>query len=222
VEPTETRTARLGTQGGGYPEVERHDLENSKKKASRLGAYLIFIDESGFMLTPTVRRTWAPIGCTPVIRHHYANDRISVISGISVSPTRRRLGLLGMFFWNNIAQEEVVTFFREVLRHLPGHVIALLDNGSIHKGEPLRDLCQRHPRLHLVYFPGYAPELNPDEAVWALLKGKLANGRPDDLDELADRLHSEFRTVAQSQPALRGCIRQSELSFFIPKPLHSL
>jgi transposase len=66
------------------------------------------------------------------------------------------------------------------------------------------------------YFPGYAPELNPDEAVWALLKGKLANGRPDDLEELADRLQSEFRKVAHSQPSLRGCIRQSGLCISLP------
>ncbi len=196
--------------------MERHNLEEGKKNSTRLGAYLIFIDESGFMLTPTVRRTWAPVGCTPLIRHHYANDRLSVISGISVSPTRRRLGLFGMFFWDNIAQEEVVAFLLEVLGHLPGHVIALLDNGSIHKGAPLRELCRRYPRLHVEYFPGYAPELNPDEAVWALLKGKLANGRPDDLEELADRLQSEFRSVARSQPALRGCIRQSGLPISLP------
>ncbi len=196
--------------------MERHNLEEGKKNSARLGAYLIFIDESGFMLTPTVRRTWAPVGCTPIIHHHYANDRLSVISGISVSPTRERLGLFGMFFWDNIAQEEVVAFLREVLRHLRGHVIALLDNGSIHKGAPIRDLCGKCPRLHVEYFPGYAPDLNPDEAVWGLLKGKLANGRPDDLQELAEQLGSEFRQIAQSQPALRGCIRQSELPLHLP------
>ncbi len=121
-----------------------------------------------------------------------------------------------MFFWDNIAQEEVVLFLLEVLRHLRGHVIALLDNGSIHTGAPLRNLCRSYPRLHVEYFPGDAPELNPDEAVWALLKGKLANGRPDDLEKLADRLQSEFRNVAQSQPALHGCIRQSGFAVSLP------
>ena len=98
--------------------MERHNLEEGKKNSARLGAYLIFCDESGFMLTPTVRRTWAPRGSTPLIRHHYCNDRLSVISGISVSPTRRQLGLFGMFFWDNIAQQEVVAFLHEILRHL--------------------------------------------------------------------------------------------------------
>jgi hypothetical protein len=181
-----------------------------------LGAHLIFIDESGFMLTPTVRRTWAPVGCTPLIRHHFANDRISVISGISVSPTRKRLGLFGMFFWDNIAQEEVVTFMHEVLHHLRGHVIALLDNSNTHQGAPLRDLCRRFPRLHLEYFPPYAPELNPDEGVWGLLKGALANGCPGDIQDLAEQLQEEFRHLARSQPKLRGCMQQSELPFYLP------
>ena len=156
------------------------------------------------------------MGCTPLVRHHFANERISVISGISVSPTRRRLGLFGVFFWDNIGQDEVVAFLRQVLRHIRGHLIAILDNSNTHRGGPLGDLCRRTPRLHLEYFPSYAPDLNPDEAVWALLKGKLANGRPDDLRELEKDLQKEFRQLAGSQSKLRGCVQQSELPFPLP------
>ena len=196
--------------------MEGHTLEEDKKNSARLGAHLIFIDESGFMLTPCVRRTWAPVGQTPVVRHRFANDRISVISGLSVSPTRKRLGLYGIFFWDNIGQDEVAVFLREVLHHLRGHVIALLDNSNTHRGGSVRELCQKMPRLQLEYFPAYAPELNPDEGVWGLLKTKLANGRPDDIGELSEHLQREFRLLARSQPKLRGCIRQSELPFFRP------
>jgi hypothetical protein len=73
--------------------MERHDVEEGKENSARLGAQLISIDESGFVLTPSVRRTWAPAGQTPVVHHHFANDRISGISRISVSPLRHRLGL---------------------------------------------------------------------------------------------------------------------------------
>ncbi|MGA2642717.1 MAG: hypothetical protein ABSG21_17645 [Spirochaetia bacterium] len=68
------------------------------------------------MLTPSVRRTWSPVGNTPLLRHQFRNDRISMISGLSVSPSRERLGLYGMFFWDNIGQEEVCFSLREVLR----------------------------------------------------------------------------------------------------------
>ena len=126
----------------------------------------------------------------------------------------------GMFFWDNIGQDEVVAFLRQVLYHLRGHLIALLDNSNTHKGGPLRDLCRSIPRLHLEYFPSYAPDFNPDEAVWALLKGKLANGRPDDLRDLEEQLQKEFRHLAGSQQNLRGCILQSELPFSLQLSLH--
>ena len=45
------------------------------------------------MLTPTVRRTLAPRGQTPLQNAWDRHDRISVISALTISPVRRRLGL---------------------------------------------------------------------------------------------------------------------------------
>jgi len=194
--------------------MERNYLEEGKKNSARLGAHLIFIDESGFMLTPSVRRTWAPVGQTPLVRHHFANDRISVISGISVSPLRHRLGLYGLFFRDNIGQDEVAAFLRVVLHHLRGHVIALLDNSITHRGSMIRRLCKEIPRLRLEYFPPYAPELDPDEGVWKQLKDALANGRAGDIQELESDLANEFRQLAHSPSRLRGCFHASDLPFY--------
>lgn len=36
------------------------------KQARRRNSSLVFVDESGFMMTPTIRRTFAPCGSTPV------------------------------------------------------------------------------------------------------------------------------------------------------------
>jgi transposase len=91
-----------------------------------------------------------------------------VVSGIPLSPKRQQLGLYYLLFFENIGQEEVSVFLRELLRHLRGPVIVLLDNSSTHKGDPLQKLMHRHPRLSIEYFPSYALELNPDEGVWSL------------------------------------------------------
>src|SRR6516164_3708428 len=69
------------------------------KNAARLGAHLVFADESGFMLIPNLVRTWAPAGQTPIHRHRQGRrDKISVISGISLSPRRHRLSLYYLLF----------------------------------------------------------------------------------------------------------------------------
>lgn len=90
------------------------------------------------------------------------------------------------------------------------------DNGKPHKGEPIRKLCGRFPRLPWERFPAYAPELNPDEGVWNPLDNALANGRPDDLDELSQALYNTLQHWRRSQPNLRWCVHQSELPPFLP------
>ena len=155
-------------------------------------------------------RTWAPEGQTPIHRHRQGRrDKISVISGISLSPKRQQLGLYYLLFFENIGQEEVCVFLRELLRHLRGSVIVLLDNSSTHKGEPLQKLIHRHPRLSIEYFPSYAPELNPDEGVWSLAKRDIANSCPKNVDELMEDIFRSIERIKASPKKLRGCILQS-------------
>ena len=121
-------------------------MARSKKNAARLGAHLVFADESGFLLAPLVAKTWAPRGCTPILRHRRGHrDKISVISGISMSPQQHRLGLYYLLFYDNIAQEEVCVFLRELLRHLRGPVIVLLDNSPPTRGSRYRNSCANIP-----------------------------------------------------------------------------
>jgi len=139
-----------------------------------------------------------------------------VISGVSVSPRRRRLGLYYDFYPHNISQREVYLFLRQLLRHLRGEVIVLLDNARIHTAARLRALCRRQRRLHIEYFPGYAPELNPDEGVWIHAKRALANGRPDTLGELIRDVLGALKRVRRSHRLLRSCITQSQLPISLP------
>jgi transposase len=196
--------------------MEAHGLAPDKKNATRLGAYLVFVDESGFLLIPPVRRTWAPRGQTPVVRHHQKRDRISVISGLSISPQRKHLGLYYWLHTKNIQHEEVCLFLRHLLQHLRGHIIVVWDNGTIHKGPAMRDFCRTHRRIHLERLPAYAPELDPDEGVWSQAKDKLANGRPDTLSELWCHLLHSLDGIKLSQSKLRACVHQSDLPPFLP------
>jgi transposase len=129
-------------------------------------------------LIPNVRRTWAPRGQTPIVRHRYQRDKVSAISAITVTAQHRRVGFyLHLHPAANITTAEVAVFLRGLLRHLRGQVIVMLDRGSIHKGPEVQALQARCPRLHLEWFPGYAPELNPAEWVWSHFKAELANGQ---------------------------------------------
>jgi len=172
----------------------------------------VFLDESGFLTVPNVRRTWAPRGQTPILRCAGHWEKISAVSSIAVSPQRKRLTLYARFHpQKNIRSPEVVAFLRQLLKHLRGHVVLLWDNGNHHKGPAVRKFLSRHPRLHPHRFPAYAPELNPDESVWNHLKRAVANSNPRDLRQLKEFLRPPLQRLRQSQKLLWSCIRASDL-----------
>lgn len=65
------------------------EFDHIKSEASRRNAYLAFVDESGFMLAPTRRRTLAPSGRAPIVDVTDPHARISAIAAIAFSPKRR-------------------------------------------------------------------------------------------------------------------------------------
>lgn len=157
-------------------------------------------------------RTWAPRGKTPRLRIAGHWKKISAISAISVSPRRKRLALYARFYPDqNIHSPEVVAFLQQLRRHLRGPVVLLWDAGTPHKGELVKTFLQRHPSLHAHRFPGYAPELNPDEFVWRHLKRAVANSVPEDLRHLKRLLHPPLQRLRQSQRLLWSCIYASDL-----------
>jgi transposase len=144
--------------------------------------------------------------------HHWARrDRVSAISAVTVSPRRQHLGLYLHLYPDNLTHVEVAIFLRHLLRHLHGHVVLVWDRGPIHHGRAIADLCRRHRRLHLVTLPSYAPELNPDEGVWAYAKRALANGRPRSVQDLFRDLTRVTRAVRQRPALLRAFIAASDL-----------
>src|SRR3989442_37037 len=65
-----------------------------KKNVSGLNARLVFLDESGLLMAPLVRRTWAPRGQTPILlQRTRSHDKVSVTAVLTVSPRRRRVSL---------------------------------------------------------------------------------------------------------------------------------
>jgi transposase len=156
------------------------------------------------------------VGKTPTVHHLDRRDRVSAISGISVSPARQRLNLYFQLYTDNIRQLQARDFLRQLLRHLRGHVFVLWDGGNPHRGLLVRELCARSKRLHLQRFPAYAPEFNPDEGVWKLAKQRLANGQCLDVMALKRAVLVSLEEIRANRKNLRGCITHSALPLFLP------
>ena len=172
---------------------------------------MVFLDESGLSLIPSIHRTWAPRGATPTLRIAGCWTKLSAISALSVSPTRGRVGLYLHFQPTNITALDVRRFLQSLLRHVRGPLVLLWDSAPIHKAGSIRAFQTTHPRLQLERFPGYAPELNPDEFVWAQLKRALGNAVPKDLAHLQHLLRAPVARLRGSQRLLWSCILASDL-----------
>lgn len=142
------------------------------------------------MLRPLVRRSWAIRGQTPILRCWDRRDRLSVIGGILVPPSRERHRLSAVFriHTGNIKTPEATEFLRALDRHVRGPMIVVQDKLNVHRAAVRRWLDTRPqdaPRVMAEWFPSYAPELNPAEQLWN--HGKrvdLANLAPSNRDDL--------------------------------------
>ena len=141
--------------GDEFPRIVR---ETYRRKA-----HLVFLDESGFFLTPTVRRTLAPRGKPPVLAAWDRRDRLSAISAITLSPVAARPNLYSDVSPRHVRGPEVVAFLADLHRRL-GPLTVVWDRGPIHdKAEVVRAWLAKHPAVVTEKLPAYAPSLNPDE-----------------------------------------------------------
>lgn len=191
------------------------DWPRIKKKARRQGAHIALIDESGLMMAPLARRTWAPRGQTPSLAQAGGHrKKVSVAAALWLSPLRDHLGLYSHTLADGYFDSWYVTAFLEAMLHdLPGRFVVVWDGGPMHKGEPIREL-EAHfaDRLTLERLPPFAPVLNPVEALWGWLKySRLNNFAPRDPAELDRRVVAELAAIRGDQVFLRNLFHASEL-----------
>ena len=98
-----------------------------QKKARRRGANLLLMDESGLLMAPLVRRSWAPRGHPPMMKQEAGRrQKVSVAAALWLPPLRDRLGLAYQTLVNGyFTNVEVAEFIGCAVEGLPGPVIAI-------------------------------------------------------------------------------------------------
>jgi len=197
-------------------EVERwkdDELPRILREAWQRQAHVVFLDESGFSLTPSVRRTLAPCGQTPVLECWDRRDKFSAISAVTLSPREGRPGLYFQLLPLNktVHAEEVIAFLKDLQRQLRGPFTVVWDRHKIHsKARLVQAFLAEHPDIVAEDFPGYIPDLNPDEWVWSWTKyGRLSNLAAWDAQELWDHIMSALIDLKFQPRMLQGFIRDA-------------
>lgn len=183
-------------------------MASTEKKARAERRTIVFVDEAGFYLLPATAYTWAPRGQTPILKYPMW-EHLSVISAIT--PEGK------LYTWiqeKAFTGKNIVRFLKHLLRHIAGKLLIIWDGLPAHRSQAVKQmLCSGSTqRLHLERLPGYAPDLNPDEGVWAYLKSiELANLCCSDLVELRYELRKAIARMRHKSKLIQSFFHQAHL-----------
>jgi len=136
---------------------------------------------------------------------------------VTVSPKTHRLSLYFRLLPENKGAKatDTVSFLKQMRRSLRGPLIICWDRSVIHdRSLIVREWLAKHPEVETVKFPGYAPELNPDEYVWAHTKyAELCNYAAPNLPELGRTVGATLQRLQNRRDLLQGFIDHAHLNW---------
>lgn len=148
---------------------------------------IVFEDESGCSLVPSVRATWAPKGKTPVLRHRFSWKRLSMAGALIYEPDASQAELVFSMRPGAYNDCSLIEFLQELHDLLGGRKVTLIWDGlPSHRSKAMTNwIAQQRCWLRVERLPGYAHELNPIEGLWSNVKAnELANLCPDSVEEM--------------------------------------
>jgi transposase len=188
-------------------------LASVEKRARRQNALIVFEDESGVSLLPSVRATWAPRGQTPVLRHPFNWKRLSLAGALAYEPDGSDAHLFFELRPGAYNDETLIAFLSELNEVEQRHVLLIWDGLPSHRSGRMSDwiASQRH-WLSVERLPGYAPDLNPIENVWGNLKSQeLANLCSNTIDQVADIAEGGLDRIGSDAALCFAFLRHSGL-----------
>jgi transposase len=184
-------------------------MAGHQKGAAAQRQTILFIDESGFYPLPSVVRTYAPVGQTPILREWWTRDHLSAISAISPD---------GKLYFrcqdHALNSADVVAFLEHLLREVPGRMVMIWDGAPIHRSHLIQKFLANGAaqRLHVERLPAYAPELNPGEGLWQQLKGvELRHVGGFNIPHLRVELRDAVKRVRRKPRLIQSFFRGAKL-----------
>ena len=131
-------------------------------------------DETRLVWETESRRAWLRTNQKTVIKVYRDKQYQSFLGSLNLKSKKCHLHSLK---WQD--QVEIIKALKKLKEYYPSQKICLVwDNARWHKGKLIREELKTGGSLtnfHLVNFPPYAPDTNPQEHVWKYAKDKIAN-----------------------------------------------
>ena len=170
---------------------------------------MVFEDEAGQGLRPPKGRTWGRRGHTPIVRvTGKGSGRVSIAGLICLKPGQRsRLIYRTRIFRGRrhepkgFAEADYIALLDRAHQRLGGNIVLVWDRLGTHLSAAMRRMIAARSWLTMFLLPAYAPDLNPVEGVWSLLKRSLADLAKRTIEQLAAIIKSRLGRI-QYRPDL--------------------
>ncbi|WP_435798839.1 IS630 family transposase [Streptomyces microflavus] len=191
------------------------------RPAAARGAWLVFEDEAGFSMTPSHAETWSQRGRTPVVRVRGRSRRRISIAALTCYKPGHRSRLIYRPRRDDGRRDGRKSFswrdYRDLLiaahQQLGGPIVLIWDNPNVHKAAGRREFAASRDWLTILYLPAYAPDLNPVEGIWSLLRrGWLSNVAFSTPEHLIRTLRSGLRHIQYRSNLIDGCLTETGLT----------
>jgi transposase len=91
--------------------------------------------------------------------------------------------------------------------------VLVWDNLNVHKAAGLREFAASRDWLTIYYLPPYAPDLNPVEGIWSLLRRCwLSNVAFTTPEHLIQRVRRGLRHIQYHPRLIDGCLAETGLT----------
>ena len=178
-----------------------------RQEAARSGATIFFVDEAHFRADADLRGIWVLKGEPALVdsTSPRLGEKVTYYSAICLET-----GEVAQMEVAQTCTAETSTAFLQQLRvhHPHESLIVIWDNGPAHHGDALRTyLATPDLRLRLISLPGYSPDYNADEAIWAWIREEVtANTCLGTKAKVREKVGGFFQQVSErTQEAKQRC-----------------
>lgn len=158
---------------------------------------LYVMDETALRTESDIRRTWSPVGVSPILENNGSHQGINIIGATEIT---KNFDTVADVYEaeHTIKAGEIEGFIQNLLDRNPDKKVYLvLDNARTHNNAKIQTLWNHNKeRLTLINTPVYSPQLNPQENIWNFLKNKIftvgAKANTDALFDEVSHLYNQF------------------------------
>lgn len=186
------RPRRVLPKDPGYEE-RMAEIEEALNEAGPQTTVL-FEDETELKRFPPLRRAWMRVGEQRSVAVPEQNDKFALYGALDIGS-----GEVIAEPYPKGRSDHTKAFLRKVLGRVDGKILLVWDHATWHVSKKVGKLLSSCDRLEVLLLPKRAPEANPVEDLWRVLKNQVAANVERSLDALKEACRRFFDELTPEQ-----------------------